>query len=75
MSDTATAMGALLITISDMCDQAEAHGIVGNPPATVLAPLISEAERLGIVFDTPPSLQELHVAVEAAAQKTAEGPP
>ncbi len=70
MSDTATALGALLITLSDMCDRAEAQGIVGNPPAEVLEPLIREAQRLGIAFDAPPTLTDLHLAVETAAQGT-----
>ncbi|GAC1411071.1 MAG: hypothetical protein NVSMB6_12060 [Burkholderiaceae bacterium] len=73
MEDTAAALGGLLITLSDLCDSAEAHGIIGNPPAAVLAPLVREAERLGIVFEVPPSLNELHLAVETAAQKAAGG--
>lgn len=73
MSDKEVALGALLITISDLCDAAEAHGIVENPPPDVLAPLIEEARQFDIEFDSTPSLEALHLAVEAAAQQ-ASGP-
>ena len=70
MSEQAKALGALLITISDLCDDAEAHGIIQNPPAAVLGPLIEDASHLGIALDAAPTLAELHLAVEAAAQQS-----
>lgn len=71
MSEQAKALGALLIVLTDLCDAAEAHGIVGTPPADVLGPLIDEASRLGVVLEAQPSLADLHLAVEAAAQRAA----
>ena len=71
MADKEVALGALLITISDLCDAAETHGIVENPPAEVLAPLVEEARQFDIEFDGTPSLEALHLAVEAAAQEAA----
>jgi predicted carbohydrate-binding protein with CBM5 and CBM33 domain len=69
MSEHAKALGALLIKISDMCDSAEAHGIVQNPQPGALGPLIKDADLLGIRFVAPPSLADLHMEVEAAAQR------
>ena len=69
MSEQAKALGTLLLTITDLCDQAEMHGIVQNPSPEVLAPLIDDASQLGIAFDTAPDLTQLQTAVEAAAQR------
>jgi predicted carbohydrate-binding protein with CBM5 and CBM33 domain len=70
MSDQAKALGALLLTISGMCDEAEAHGIVQNPPAIVLGTLVDDAAELGVEFSSDPTLAELHMAVDAAAQRS-----
>lgn len=69
MSEQAKALGTLLLTITDLCDQAELHGIVENPSPEVLAPLIDDASQLGISFDATPDLTQLQTAVEAAAQR------
>ena len=74
MSEQAKALGALLLTITDLCDQAEMQGIVGTPPPEVLAPLIDDASHLGIAFDAAPDLTALQMAVEAAAQRAAATP-
>ena len=72
MSEQTKALGALLITVSDLCDAAEAHGIVAGLPAVELGPLIDAAARLGIHFETTPTLAELHLALEIAAQRLVE---
>ncbi|MBC7513892.1 MAG: hypothetical protein H7234_05580 [Herminiimonas sp.] len=74
MSEQAKALGALLLTITDLCDKAELHGIVENPPPEVLAPLIDDASQLGIAFEATPGLTQLQTAVEAAAQRAAGVP-
>ena len=74
MSEQAKALGALLLTITDLCDKAEMHGIVENPSSDVLAPLIDDASQLGIAFDATPDLNQLQTAVEAAAQRAATAP-
>ncbi len=68
MSEQAKALGALLIEIAALSDAAEAHGIIENPPPAILDPLVVRARALGIAFDAPPSLGELHLAVETTAQ-------
>ena len=72
MSEQAKALGAMLITVADLCNAAEARGIVENLPAVDLGPLIEAASRLGIRFETTPTLAELHLALEAAAQRLVE---
>lgn len=74
MSEQAKALGALLLTITDLCDKAELQGIVENPSPAILAPLIDDASQLGIAFDATPDLSQLQSAVEAAAQRTASPP-
>ena len=74
MSEQAKALGALLLTITDLCDEAELHGIVENPSPATLAPLIEDASQLGIAFDATPNLTQLQTAVEAAAQRAAGAP-
>ena len=74
MSEQAKSLGALLLTITDLCDKAEMQGIVGSPSTEVLAPLIDDASHLGIAFDAAPDLTQLQIAVEAAAQRAATAP-
>lgn len=74
MTEQAKALGALLLTITDLCDKAELQGIVENPSPEVLAPLIDNASQLGIAFDAAPDLTQLQSAVEAAAQRAAAAP-
>ncbi len=80
MSDQTQALGTLLIEISDLAGAAEDHGIVGQPPRDVLAPLIEQAQQLGVDVAPQATLADLHLAVELAAQVIAEqaleaGPP
>lgn len=74
MSEQAKALGALLLSITDLCDKAELHGIVESPSPEILAPLIDDASQLGIAFDATPNLTQLQTAVEAAAQRQAGAP-
>jgi hypothetical protein len=69
MSDNEKALGTLLMAVADLSNAAETHGIVGNPPLDMLDPLIEAAAALGVHFDHVPSLAELHLALEAAAQR------
>lgn len=71
MAANTVALGALLITITNLCDAAEAHGIVEPPSPDVLGPLIAEAKCCAIHFASTPTLEELRLAVDTAAQQDA----
>lgn len=72
MSDQSQAIGTLLLEIADLASSAEDHGIVSHPPADVLAPLIEQAQQLGVDVTPQATLADLHLAVELAAQIIAD---
>lgn len=72
MSDQSQAIGTLLLEIADLASSAEDHGIVSHPPQDVLAPLIEQAQQLGVDVTPQATLADLHLAVELAAQVIAD---
>lgn len=72
MSDQSQAIGTLLLEIADLASSVEDHGIVSHPPQDVLAPLIEQAQQLGVDVTPQATLADLHLAVELAAQVIAD---